>query len=118
VRDLVQGLCRVSCLDPAIAMRLAADLETLDQRKDEVGGDSAEAVQRLAALAAELLDAFARIELQPSNDLPAVAARSTPARRLGFEHDGVDVDLGKMQGGRETAESAADDRDVTGEILG
>ena len=97
-------------------MRLATDL--LDEGVDEIGRGGAEAMQGRAALAAELGDEFPRVEIQPGNDLSAIATRGSPARRLCFGNGDLDARLGEMQRRRQSAEPTADDRDLGGEIGG
>jgi hypothetical protein len=107
----------LSSLDPAVAMRLALDLEALDQRKHEIGRAGAETVQRLAPLAAELRDHFLRIELEPGDDLAAIAPGSAKARLLGLEQHGLHPAFREMQRRGEPAEAPADDDGLGGDVL-
>ena len=77
----------------------------------------AEAMQRLAALAAELRDHLLRIELEPGDDLAAIAPGSAAARRLGLEQDGLHAASSKMQRSGQAAKAAPDDDGLGGDVL-
>ena len=95
-----------------VALTIAILAEALDEVEHEIHGPAGESPQALASLAAERGLDFIGVVFEAGNQLSAVAAGGAPARRLGFEDDGVSAGLGDVERRGKTEIAGADDQDL------
>jgi hypothetical protein len=108
----LDGGWRMQALNPGGALRLGCEPVAGDEVEDEIGGAAGEAPETFAALAPEHRLDLVWIVFEAGDDLPAIASRCAPARRLGIEGDDADSRFGEMQRSREAEIAGADDENV------
>ncbi len=105
-------LLGMNALDPSGAASLGFEAEALDESEHEIRRPAGETPQPFAALATERALDFIGVVFEAGNQLSAVAAGGAPARRLGFEDDGVSAGLGDVERRGKAEIAGADDEDL------